>query len=122
MAQDGWSIDAEKFVEWAERQTENSQCVNARLISNGYEQENCVEYHLRLRESIRDSPEDIVLLKTESADAIRFEYGSEVRQFLAHRRKIEFTEKTISVKTKDGKHTICTAGTGGRRQRGPFPL
>jgi len=120
--QESRTIDAEEFVEWAERQTEYSQCSTSRLITEGYEKESHQEYRFRLREGVRDAPEDIVLLKTGSADIIRFEYDGETKQFAAHKRQFEFHNKRLVVKTKDGEETICTAGTGGKIQRGPFPL
>lgn len=108
------TLDANKFVDWCEAQTEHSRSTTSRIIVYNDDQ---VKY--RLREG--DDIEDITLIKCDETDIIRFTKNGESRQFMAHKRNFTFHDKTLIVRTRDG-HEICRAGTGTRNKKGPFPV
>jgi len=121
-------FDLDAFIAWAESQMETSNDPFARFICKEYEMDNGNKmWKFRLRESCRDSCEDIMLIRGDSTDTIRFDFGVDTRQFHAHRRNLRFTDRTLKVMT-DGSTackpntTICTAGTTTTHMRGPFPL
>lgn len=92
----------------------------ARIIVNG-EVDGTEMVKFRIRESVRDNPEDVILIKGREVDILRFESGSESTQFHIHKRDVTFHEKTLIVRTTDGRE-ICRAGTGTKNKRGPFPI
>jgi len=108
-------LDTGSFVEWCEKQIENSRSSTARVIANDGD-----IVRFRIREETDRGPEDIVLIKTQDADLLRFERAEETRQFALHRRDVTLADKTLIVKT-DGLE-VCRAGTGTRNKRGPFPV
>lgn len=113
-------FDVDAFVDWAERQADKSRCATARMICSGYTDGNKELWKFRLRESERDAPEDVTLIRGRSCDVIRFEYSDEQVQYQANRVNVTFHDKTLKV-TKYGE-TVCSAGTGTTNRRGPFPL
>lgn len=113
-------IDTETFVEWCEQQAEQSMCLTARIIANG-EHEGRQIVRFRIRESVRDDPEDITLIKGKGTDTLRFKCGDDTRQFHLHRRNVTLHEKTLIVRAKDGEE-ICRAGVGTKNKRGAFPV
>lgn len=108
-------LDTDEFIDWCERQAENSRSSTARYIG-----EHEGEHKCRIREE--KPPEDIVLVKGKNVDTVRFEKGDESRQFHLHRRDIELHDKTMIVRDKKTGKRITSAGTGTRKRRGPFPL
>ena len=112
---DDWRLDTEKFVEWCERQIENSQSTTARIIAH-----NDDKIRFRIRERSDRGPEDIVLTKGKQVDSIKFERGGETRGFHLHRRDVKLADKTLLVKTNGEE--MCRAGTGTRNKCGPFPV
>jgi hypothetical protein len=116
-----YRFDLDAFVAWAESQMETSNDPFARFICKEYEMDNGNKmWKFRLRESCRDSCEDIMFIRGDSVDTIRFDFGGDTRQFHAHKRNVRFTNQRLKVKV-DGT-TLCTAGTNDTSQRGPFPL
>jgi len=107
-------IDRDAFREWAEEQMPKSRSTTARIIVDDEDQ-----IKFRIREE--DEPEDIVVIDAGGADYIRFTKGDEHRQFGAHRRDVTFHDKTLIVRTEDGRE-ICRAGTGTKTRKGPFPV
>jgi hypothetical protein len=116
-------FDLQKFIEWCERQQETSLDSLARFICEGREMDNGNRmWMFRLRESVRDAPEDVVFIRGADTDTLRFNCGDETRQFHAHRRDIRITERTLAVHADNGAE-MCRAGTTTtRNRRGPFPL
>lgn len=109
-------VDTETFVNWCEEQAEKSRSLTSRIIVND---EEMVKFRLREGE-VQD---DIVLIKGDGADTLRFVRNGNVRQFHAHRRGFTFHDKTLIVRDGDvDGPEICRAGTGTRNQRGPFPV
>ena len=108
-------VDTNQFIDWCEEQAEKSRSMTARYIGE-YED----EYRCRIREE--REPEDVVLVKGNNVDTIRFEKGDDSRQFHGHRRDFEFHDKTLIVRDQDTGQRITSAGTGTRNRRGPFPL
>ena len=107
-------IDTDAFVAWCEEQVKQSRSRTSRIIVNDDEM---VKY--RLREG--DSVEDIILLKGENTDTLRFDRDGEKRQFHAHRRDVTFHDKTLIVRHSSGEE-MARAGTGTRNKKGPFPI
>jgi hypothetical protein len=115
-------IDHEEFVEWCERQMPRSVSPTTRFIVK-----NDAKVKFRIREE-RDAVHDIVLIKGDEADTIRFESSgrgvegrdTERRQFHTHKRNIRFAEFTLIVETEDGRE-ICRAGTTSAKRLGAFP-
>ena len=107
-------VDADSFRDWCEAQIENSRDTNARFIVDSED-----KIKFRIREF--DRVEDITLIRDNDADVLRFTAEGESRQFMSHRRKITFHDKTLIVRTKDGDE-ICRAGTGTKNKKGAFPV
>jgi len=116
-----YRFNLDTFISWAESQTETSNDGLAQFMFKEYEMDNGNKmWRFRLRETCRSNPEDIVFIRGDSVDTIRFEFGDSSRQFHAHKRNLRFTDRRLKVMT-DGV-TVCTAGTTKTSQRGPFPL
>ena len=106
-------IKTDEFVDWCERQAEQSRSMTSRIIHDGDD-----KVRFRLREE--DTPEDIVLIKGKEVDTIRFEKGDTTKQYHAHKRDITMHDKTLIVRHSSGAE-MCRAGTGTKNKRGPFP-
>jgi len=111
---DARRFDMNAFRSWCERQAELSRSMTARVIVDDGE-----TIRFRIREE--DTPEDIVFVRSDSTDTIRFEKGDETKQFHAHRRGVTFHDKTLIVRHESGQE-MYRAGTGTRNKRGPFPV
>lgn len=107
-------IDRDDFRDWAKAQIPQSRSTTARII---------VDDEKRTKFRIREEhpPEDIEVIDAGGADYIRFTKGDDRRQFAAHRKDVTFHDKTLIVRTKDGRE-VCRAGTGTRTRKGPFPV
>ena len=113
-APDTHRFDMNAFRSWCDRQTELSQSTTARVIVDDGE-----TIRFRIREE--GTPEDIVFIRSDNTDTIRFEKGDKTKQFHAHRRGVTFHEKTLIVRHESGQE-MYRAGTGTRNKCGPFPV
>jgi hypothetical protein len=113
---DAHRFNINKFRSWCDRQKELSRSTTARIIIDDGE-----TVRFRLREESGTPPEDIVFIRSENTDTIRFEKGDSVKSFHAHRRGVTFHEKTLIIRHKSGE-AMYRAGTGTRNKRGPFPV
>ncbi len=108
-------LDRKAFLNWCERQADQSRSRTARIIRADDE-----AVRFRIREETERGPEDIILVKGKEVDIIRFERGETSQQFHLHRRDVKICDKTLIV--QDGEYEICRAGTGTKNKRGPFPI
>ena len=115
-APDSFRFDMNAFRSWCERQIELSRSTTSRVIVDDGE-----TIRFRLREEPGTPAEDIVFIRSENTDTIRFEKGDVVKSFHAHRRGVTFHEKTLIVRHKSGQE-MYRAGTGTRNKCGPFPV
>lgn len=109
-------VDTDEFRDWCDRQAKLSRSMTARVIMDDGE-----TIRFRIREGEGGAPEDIVLIKGDGTDTIRFEKGDDVKVFHAHRRDITLHEKTLIVRHESGAE-MYRAGTGTPNKRGPFPV
>ena len=107
-------FDIDAFRSWCDRQAELSRSTTARTIVDDGK-----TIRFRIREE--GTPEDIVFMRSDNTDTIRFEKGDKTKQFHAHRRGVTFHDKTLIVRHKSGQE-MYRAGTGTRNKRGPFPV
>lgn len=111
----------DRFVSWAEDQIENGTDPNARFVARSMEIDNGNKiWKVWLRVAARNTPEEIVFIRGDEVDTLRFNCGDETRQFHSHKRDVSFSERTLKVQT-DGI-TICEAGTTSTGRRGSFPV
>ena len=116
-----YRFDLDAFISWANDQIDMRDDPLTRFTRKGYEMDNGNKtWKFRLRETSRGNNENIIFIRGDSVDTIRFEFGDSIRQFHAHKRNLRFTDRRLKVMT-DGV-TVCTAGTTKTSQRGPFPL
>jgi len=113
-AQDARRFDVSAFRDWCESQIDTSQSMTARFIIDD-------DDHLKFRIREASGVEDIELIREDGADILRFSSERGTRQFMSHRRTVTFHDKTLIVRTDD-EQEICRAGTGTRKQKGPFPV
>lgn len=111
----GRRLDTGAFIDWCERQVDQSRSPTARYVGKHNNEHRC-----RIREE--GTPEDIVLVKGKDVDTIRFEKGDKVKQYHMHRRDVELHRKTMIIRDKKTGDRINSAGTGTKKRRGPFPL
>ena len=107
-------FDMNAFRSWCGRQADLSRSTTARIIVDDGE-----TVRFRIREE--GTPEDIVFIRSDNTDTIRFEKGDKTKQFHAHRRGVTFHDKTLIVRHKSGAE-MYRAGTGTRNKLGPFPV